>query len=70
MFYLLFVDMLIISIVRVILSAIQFLIHLLHIVNDEDFLYEPPIQEEGYGLYSQLVIWCKKCLYHLLHYTL
>ena len=54
-FYLLSVDM-IISIVRIILSAIQVLIHLLHIVNDEDFLYEPPIQEEGYGLYSQLVI--------------
>ena len=48
--------MLIISIVRVILSAIQLLIHLLHIDNDEDFQYEPPIQEEGHGLYSQLVV--------------
>ena len=55
MLYLLSVDMLIISIVRVILSAIQFLINLLHIINDEDFLYEPAIQEEGDGLYTQLI---------------
>ena len=47
MFYLLSVDMLIISIIRVILSIIHFLINLLHVVNDEDFLNEPPIQEEG-----------------------
>ena len=55
MFYLLSVDMLIISIIRVILSIIHFLINLLHVVNDEDFLYEPPIQEESNGLYSILV---------------
>ena len=48
--------MLIISIVRVILFDIQFLINLLHVfVNDEDFQYEPPIQEESDGLYTQLV---------------
>ena len=47
--------MLIISIVRVIQSAIWGLQHLLHIINDEDFLNEPPIQEESDGLYTQLV---------------
>ena len=49
--------MLIIYIVGTIQSAIQFLINLLHIVNDEDFLYDPPIQEEGDGdgPYTQLV---------------
>ena len=56
MFYLLFVNMMIIYIVRVILSVIQALIHLLHIVNEEDFLHEPPIQEAGDGLCTQLVI--------------
>ena len=55
MFYLLSVDMLIISIIRVILSIIHFLINLLHVVNDEDFLNELPIQEEGDRLYTQLV---------------
>ena len=69
--YLLSVNMLIISIVRVILSAIELLIHLLHIVNDEDFLYALPVQEEGDGLYSQLVIWYEKCwTNHITSYTI
>lgn len=48
--------MLIIYVVRVILYTIQVLIHLLHIHNDDDIQYELPIQEQGNGLYSQLVI--------------